>query len=85
MARQQTFAERAIELHHMIETGEARKLRLAAGLAFESVGRDCDVTAGAVLRWESGQRRPRGRNIVAYHRCLKKLRAAQHPMTEAPA
>ena len=69
-----TLTERITELNKLIASGEARKLRLAAGMSLENVGSDVGVTAAAVFRWESGERRPRGRNVIAYHQCLVTIR-----------
>lgn len=68
-----TLADRAAELYMWIVTGQARDLRVAAGLSQALVAQDCEVTASTVHRWEVGDRLPRGRNIVAYHRFLARL------------
>jgi transcriptional regulator with XRE-family HTH domain len=68
-----TLADRAAEVRRWITTGQARELRLAAGLSQALVAQDCEVTASAVHRWEMGGRTPRGRNLVAYHRFLTRL------------
>jgi DNA-binding transcriptional regulator YiaG len=72
-----TLADRAAEVRRWITTGQARELRLAAGLSQALVAQDCEVTPSAVHRWEMGGRMPRGRNVVAYHRFLAKLAERQ--------
>lgn len=67
------LAERAVELRTWIATGQARCLRIAAGLSQAQVAHDCEVSASAVHRWERGNRLPRGRNVLAYHRFLARL------------
>lgn len=65
------------ELHSLIDSGRARDLRLTAGYTLDAAGRECQVTPGAILRWERGERRPQGRNVAAYHRWLQRLAARQ--------
>lgn len=72
---QLTFADRAIEVFQLIETGDARNRRIEAGLSLEMGARSIGVSTSALFRWESGQRRPRGRNLLAYHKFLSRLAA----------
>lgn len=65
--------EQAIQLREWIETGRARQMRLDAGVSQSDIAADCEVTPGAVVRWEQGKRMPRGRNIAAYHHILTVL------------
>jgi len=71
-----SLTDRTLQVRAWITTGEARQLREAAGLSQSVVAQDCEVTQGAVLRWEKNERMPRGRNLVAYHRFLAQLKAA---------
>lgn len=73
--RRQSTADRVAELCDWIRTGRAREIR--GDLTLQEIARDCDVTAGAVSRWEQGERRPRGRNALAYHAVLSRLAARQ--------
>lgn len=66
-------AERVAEVYRWIESGHARELRISSGLSQSELARSCEVTPGAVLRWERNERRPRGRNATAYHRVLSGL------------
>jgi DNA-binding transcriptional regulator YiaG len=68
-----TVTDRAMQLREWIETGRARQLREAAGVSQAVAAQDCEVTQGAVVRWEKGTRMPRGRNIIAYHQFLIRL------------
>lgn len=67
------LAERSAELRERIRTGRARQLRVVAGLSQALVAQDCEVTVSTVHRWETGDRLPRGRNILAYHSFLDRL------------
>lgn len=71
------MADRVTEVCDWINSGRARELRESAGLTQGEVARDCEVTQVAVLRWERGERRPRGRNALAYHRVLARLAARE--------
>jgi transcriptional regulator with XRE-family HTH domain len=53
---------------------ERRALRERAGLSLRDVASAMGVTGPAVIRWESGQRMPRGRNLPDYLRVLDTLR-----------
>jgi len=65
-----------IEARRLLRSGEARKIRLAAGLSQTEISRSVGVSAGAVSRWESGSRRPVGEPAMAYAGLLKSLREA---------
>lgn len=65
--------EQLVQLREWITTGQARRLREAAGVSQTVAAVDCEVTPGAILRWETGTRTPQGRNIAAYHRFLTGL------------
>ncbi|MEV6445993.1 helix-turn-helix transcriptional regulator [Amycolatopsis sp. NPDC051716] len=67
----------AMRVRRMIESGEARSLRESAGLSCELIARKCEVGQTAVFRWERGDRQPRGRNLLAYHRVLVELKELQ--------
>lgn len=54
-------------------TGEARRLRQAAGLSLYDLARDLGVTAGTVSRWETGNRVPRGDAAARYAGLLGEL------------
>ncbi len=67
--------DRIAELCDWISSGYARELREANHLSQAEVARDVGVTHVAVMRWEKGERRPRGRNALAYHKVLSVLAA----------
>lgn len=46
-------------LRRLIASGEAREIRLAAGLTLREVGEAVGVAPSTVFRWEAGQRTPR--------------------------
>ncbi|MFD5508293.1 helix-turn-helix domain-containing protein [Streptomyces sp. NPDC127051] len=72
-----SVTDRVLEVCEWIETGRARSLRESAGLTQREVAQSCEVSQGAVLRWERAERRPRGRNALAYHQVLSKLVARE--------
>jgi DNA-binding transcriptional regulator YiaG len=67
------------------KTGEARRLREAAGLSQVEVALTVGVTSQAVNRWESRSRSPRGRAAVRYGRLLERLADRERTMTETVA
>lgn len=71
-----TTAEMAVQIGKWVDSGRARQWRIEHDLSLSVSGDSCDVTPVAVLRWERGERRPRGRrNVVAYYKFLSKLAA----------
>ena len=63
------------DARRMAGSGEARALRLAAGLTLEEIAGAVGVTRQAVAAWETGERRPRGENARRYGEALRGLRA----------
>jgi transcriptional regulator with XRE-family HTH domain len=55
-------------------SGEARAIREAAGLSLREVADVLGVTPSCVLRWETGERVPRGENAEHYAQLLTRLR-----------
>jgi DNA-binding transcriptional regulator YiaG len=62
-----------LELHDLIASGRARKLREGADLSATAMARDLDVNPSQVIRWERGERYPRGANARRYARMLRRL------------
>lgn len=62
-----------IEVRDAAQSGRARRLRLAAGLAQADIAGAIGVTPAAVTRWEAGDRRPHGAPAVAYAQLLRHL------------
>ncbi|HZU54822.1 MAG TPA: helix-turn-helix domain-containing protein [Actinocrinis sp.] len=75
--RRLSTADRVLEVTEWIRTGEARERRIRSGLSQSEVAASCDASPTAVLRWERGERRPRGRYAVAYHKVLEQLGARE--------
>jgi len=64
--------KRSVELARMREmarSGEARELRIRAGLSLANVARDLGVSPSSVYYWEYG-RVPRGKAAVRYAHLL---------------
>ncbi|WIB68069.1 helix-turn-helix transcriptional regulator [Curtobacterium sp. MCBD17_035] len=51
----------------------AREIRLAAGVSQARLATQLGVQRVTVARWESGVRRPRGQNLLAYVGLLRNL------------
>ena len=64
-----------VDLVDLIKSGRARQLRESAGISASNLARDLEVTTGAVIRWETGERTPRGANARRYARALRRLAA----------
>jgi transcriptional regulator with XRE-family HTH domain len=54
-------------------SGEAKTLRLAAGLSIREVAGSIGSSPSAVWRWENGQRTPRGAPAAAWGELLQAL------------
>jgi transcriptional regulator with XRE-family HTH domain len=62
------------EVRRLARTGEARRVRQAAGLTETEVAAVVGVSMPTISRWESGQRRPRGgAPALAYAELLAEL------------
>jgi len=73
MTQTPTEADRTAELHRLIESGEAEKIRKKSGLPLAVVGRSVGAHASAVGRWERGERRPLGESAARYLDLLQRL------------
>lgn len=69
----QTIAEELHELRRLTGSGEARKIREAAGLSQADIARSVDADPSTIARWENGTRVPRGAAAIAYGRLLLRL------------
>ncbi|MFW3172569.1 helix-turn-helix domain-containing protein [Geodermatophilus sp. CPCC 206100] len=69
-----TSVERLIQARALLASGEARRIRLAAGLSVGQVAADIGVSASAIQRWERGERVPRTRAAGDYAELLVRLR-----------
>jgi DNA-binding transcriptional regulator YiaG len=68
-----TQALELTEARRLLQTGEARRIREAAGLSLQEVGEVVGTSSAALSRWETGQRRPTGRAALRYARLLARL------------
>lgn len=64
------------EVRHLIESGEARRVRERARVPQSEVARDLGVHETTVAKWERGQRLPRGVVALNYGRLLRQLERA---------
>ena len=60
-------------LRRLLDSGEAREIRLSAGLSLQEAGAAIGTAATTVHRWEGGRRVPHGPLGVQYARFLASL------------
>lgn len=66
-----------VQVRAQARSGEARAIRLAAGLSVGEIARAVGVASVTVWRWENGQRAPRSPAAERYARVLNRL-AQEH-------
>lgn len=66
-------AQSLAAIRRLLRSGEAKFIRLEAGLTQGELARLLDVTPGAVSRWEAGDRIPRGEVALRYRELLRGL------------
>lgn len=73
-----SIAGQLAEVRRLTASGQARCIRLSAGLSQAEIAASMaePVTASAIARWESGSRRPRGDAAIAYLEALRELERA---------
>jgi len=64
------------EARRLLRSGEARRIRVAAGLSQPEIARTIGVSPSAISRWETGSRRPTGEPALAFAELLTSLRKA---------
>ena len=64
-------------LRGMVESGEARELRLRARLSLGEVAEAVGVSTSTIFRWENGQRRPHGAPALRYLKLLVETMACR--------
>lgn len=65
-----------VAVRQLCRSGQARTIRLQAGVSLAEVAAEVPATAAAVHRWETGQRLPRGDYATGYLAVLRRLRRA---------
>ena len=71
-----TQAEKALRIakaRQLARSGAGRMLREAAGLNGHELARAIGVDPSTIFRWESGERRPRGKWAIRYVEFLDQL------------
>jgi transcriptional regulator with XRE-family HTH domain len=79
---------RIARLNRLCQTGEAREIRIRAGVSLALVAEEAGTPyAGTVSRWENGKRAPKGDAALRYLEVLDELAgvAAPDPMPRAAA
>jgi DNA-binding transcriptional regulator YiaG len=67
--------ERLLQARALMASGEARRIREAAGLSLASVAPVVGADPSAIGRWERGQRIPGGRAALKYAQLIIQIRA----------
>ena len=58
------------------KSGEAREVRLRAGLSLREVAEAVNVGTSTIYRWETAERRPRGKAALRYGRLISDLKGS---------
>jgi len=66
---------RLVAVRRMVRDGTARRLRQDAGVSMEELARAVGVSKTCVLKWERGDRAPKGENGIRYFLVLTSLAA----------
>jgi len=61
------------KVRNQARSGQARAIRLRAGLSLDEIGRVVGRSAPCVSRWEMGLRKPRGEAALRYGALLDAL------------
>lgn len=70
---------RLLRVRELARSGEARRLRLDAGLSLAEMGAPCGVDQATVWRWETGRRRPKGAPALTYEEILRAIEHTTSP------
>lgn len=62
-----------VTVRRLAASGDARRIRVTAGVSMSEIAAACAVSPSTVLRWENGQRRPRGSAATRWLRILRAL------------
>lgn len=65
-----TLADEVRSVRALPSPEHARAIRRAAGVTQVRLAEEIGVTRATINRWESGERRPRGRLLLAYAEAL---------------
>ncbi|WP_448617247.1 helix-turn-helix domain-containing protein [Geodermatophilus sp. URMC 65] len=69
-----TTVERLVGARALPASGEARRIRLAAGISLQQIAAEIGVSVSAIYRWERGDRMPRSHAAAEYGALLLRLR-----------
>jgi DNA-binding transcriptional regulator YiaG len=64
---------RLVEVRRRCRSGEARQIRVSAGLSLPEMAEPVGVDQATVSRWERGARLPRGKAALRYADLLDRL------------
>jgi DNA-binding XRE family transcriptional regulator len=68
-----TDVEELSRLRSFLRSGAGRQVRLARGASLRELSRDAGVSPTTILRWETGERTPRGQGALRYWLLLQSL------------
>ena len=66
---------RLVSIRNMAMSGEARRIRIRAGLSLDEVAEPCGVARTTIYRWEQRHRKPTGEAALRYLNLLESLDA----------
>lgn len=72
-----TFRRKLRAHRNLPPPAERRAIRIASGVTQEDIAGEVGRTRAAVSRWESGERAPRGADLVAYAELLQRLKSTE--------
>jgi transcriptional regulator with XRE-family HTH domain len=76
---------RIARLNRLCQTGEARDIRIRAGVSLAMVAEEAGTPyAGTVSRWENGKRAPKGEAALRYLTVLDELAGVAAPPDPMP-
>ncbi|MGO8684487.1 MAG: helix-turn-helix domain-containing protein [Thermoleophilia bacterium] len=64
---------RLAQLRRLLASGEAERVRIAAGVNRAEAAKTCGVQAVTLIRWETGRTTPKTRRALAYLHLLEML------------
>ena len=68
--------EELARVRRLVASGAAQTIRIGSGISLRELGRTVGVGPATILRWERGDRSPKGERALAYGRALDDLAKA---------
>jgi DNA-binding transcriptional regulator YiaG len=64
---------RLAQLRRLLASGEAERIRVAAGVSRAEAAKTCGVQTVTLMRWEEGRKKPTTRRALTYLHLLEML------------